>query len=62
MTAAEKKKVLRWVRRASEKAKIAAGHRDTMILDALEDGCTIREVATEAGLSPARVHQIRHGR
>jgi adenine deaminase len=59
---AAQKKALRWVGRASEKAKLASGYRDSMIRDALEEGCSIREVAAAANLSPARVHQIRHGK
>ena len=57
----EKKKVLRRVRRASEQAKIAKESRDGWIHEALEL-CSVREVATAAELSPARVHQIRHGK
>ncbi len=62
MTAAEKKKALRHVQGGAEKAKVAVENRDTRILVALGLGLSIREVATAAGLSPARVHQIRHGK
>jgi hypothetical protein len=58
---AEKKQALRWVKRSSDKAKVAAANRDDMIRDALEF-CSLREVGEAAGLSPARIHQIRHGR
>ncbi len=57
----EKKKVLRQVRRASEKLEIAKESRDSWIRDALELA-SVREVAQAANLSSARAHQIRHGR
>jgi AcrR family transcriptional regulator len=59
---ATKKQHLRYVRNGSEQAKNAAATRDNRIRDALEMGLSIREVAAAAGLSPARVHQIRHGK
>lgn len=56
-----KRKALRKVELMSERSTLAAKARDMAILDAL-GSASIREVATAAGLSPARVHQIRHGR
>ncbi len=58
---AEKKRAMRKVSRAAETAAVAARVRNVAITDALELG-SIREVAEAAGLSPARIHQIRHGR
>ncbi len=58
----QQKQALRWVRRAAEKSKLAAESRDTMIRDALDEGLSVRAVGAAANLSPARVHQIRHGR
>lgn len=43
-------------------AIVAATQRDTTIRAAHANGATIRAIATAAGLSPARVHQILHGR
>ncbi len=62
MTPAVKMRLLRWVKNSSDKSKAAAEYRDEMICEALADGLSIREVAAAAGLSPARVHQIRHGK
>ncbi len=50
------------VTRAARKAALAAQARDDAIRAACADGATIRAVAVAAGLSPARVHQILHGR
>ncbi len=58
---AEKKQALRRVSRSAEKATVAAHERDVSIQDALLVA-SIREVAEAAHLSPARVHQIRHGK
>ncbi len=58
---AEKSKTLRAVRRAAVQSTLAAERRDAAIRDALEFS-SVREVAVAAELSPARVHQIRHGR
>jgi hypothetical protein len=58
---AEKKQALRRVGRAAEKSRLAAAARDESILEALELA-SMRQVAESAGLSPARIHQIRHGR
>lgn len=58
---AEKKQALRHVRRTSTAAKLASERRDAAIHHAL-DSSSIREVAEAASLSPARVHQIRHGK
>jgi hypothetical protein len=55
-------KALRQVRRAAVQSTLASERRDASIRDALNDGCTIRETAEAAGLSPARVHQIRYGK
>jgi hypothetical protein len=52
---------LRRVDRLSTNAKKAAEQRDEAIREALKS-CSIRAVAEVASLSPARVHQIRHGR
>ncbi len=56
------KQHLRRVRNGAEQAKGAAATRDARILAALESGLSLRQVALAAGLSPARIHQIRHGR
>ncbi len=61
-TSAEKKKLFRSVRRAAEKATTASETRQAAIIAALEVGCSVRQVADAAGLSPARIHQIRHGK
>ncbi len=58
---AQKNRAMRKVTRTAEKATAAARDRNQSILDALEFG-SLREVADAAGLSPARIHQIRHGR
>lgn len=50
------------VRVAATKAVYAAQNRDDEIRKAHEQGETIRAIAQVAGLSPARVHQILHGR
>jgi hypothetical protein len=57
----EKRKALRHVARSAEKSRLAAAERDASILEALELA-SMRQVAESAGLSPARIHQIRHGR
>ncbi len=62
MTPRDKKQALRRVTTSAVRSKLAAESRDTLIREALEVGCSIREVAAEANLSPARIHQIRHGR
>jgi translation initiation factor 2 alpha subunit (eIF-2alpha) len=56
-----KKDSLRRVTRDADKAKEASWRRDKTICEALEHAST-REVAVAAGLSPARIHQIRHGK
>ncbi len=53
---------LRRVRNGSAQARGATETRDNRIRAALDYGLSIRAVAEAAGLSPARVHQIRHGR
>ncbi len=58
---AQKNRAMRKVTRTAAKASAAARDRNQSILDALEYG-SLREVADAAGLSPARIHQIRHGR
>jgi len=60
--ASAERQALRFVGKTAQRAKEASQNRDMMIRDALEVGCSIREVAKAADLSPARVHQIRHGR
>lgn len=50
------------VRRAATKAALAAQARDDAIRAAHAAGETIRAIAAAAGLSPARVHQILHGK
>ncbi len=50
------------VERAARKAALAAKARDDAIRAASASGETIRAIAVVAGLSPARVHQILHGR
>ena len=50
------------VSKAAAKAALAAVARDAAIREAHENGATIRAIATEAGLSAARIHQIIHGR
>jgi AcrR family transcriptional regulator len=57
----EKKKALRRVTRSAEKSRLAAAERDLAIADALQYA-SMRQVAESAGLSPARIHQIRHGK
>jgi hypothetical protein len=52
---------LRHVGFAAKKAKAASEARDQAIVYSLEFATT-REVAAAAGLSPARIHQIRHGK
>jgi DNA-binding NarL/FixJ family response regulator len=61
MTTAQKQ-ALRHVGRKSNQSEEASHSRNLAIRDALEEGCSIREVAAAANLSPARVHQIRHGK
>jgi uncharacterized protein (UPF0335 family) len=39
----------------------AKDERDAMIAKALEEGATVRQVATIAGVSKSRVDQIRRG-
>jgi hypothetical protein len=53
---------LRTVRRTARKAVLALDARNQAIRDAHAAGATIRAIAVEAELSPARVHQILHGR
>lgn len=53
---------LRRVRRAAQQAALAARERDKAIRAAHAAGATVRAIATEAGLSFQRVHQILHGR
>jgi hypothetical protein len=43
-------------------ATTAAAQRDSTIRAAHAKGASIRAIAAAAGLSPARVHQILHGR
>lgn len=50
------------VTRAADKAASALEARNAAILEASAAGETIRAIAAAAGLSPARVHQILHGR
>ncbi len=50
------------VKRAAHKAVLASRGRDDAIRLAHENGATIRAIAEAASLSPARVHQILHGR
>ena len=50
------------VTRAAAKAASASQHRDDTIRAAHASGSPIRAIAKAAGLSPARVHQILHGR
>lgn len=56
-----KKQALRRVTRSAEKLELAKAERDARIHDALELA-SVREVAAAADLSPARAHQIGHGR
>ncbi len=58
---AAKSKALRAVKRTTVQADLAKERRDAAIRDALDEA-SVREVAEAAELSPARVHQIRHGR
>ncbi len=58
---AHKKRALVRVTRTAEKAKAASRDRNEAIIGALEFS-SLREVAQASGLSPARIHQIRHGR
>jgi hypothetical protein len=46
------------VTRAAAKAASASKQRDDAIRKAVADGATLRAVATAAGLSFARIHQI----
>jgi len=50
------------VKWATDKARAAQQARDDQIRIALGEGHSVREVAVAAGLSPARIHQIQHGR
>lgn len=50
------------VTRAAQKAVSASQARDALIRQAHIEGSSIRSIATAAGLSPSRVHQILHGR
>jgi hypothetical protein len=52
---------LRRVQRLAERAKTVSAQRDEAIRQALGI-CSIRETAKAADLSPARIHQIRHGK
>ena len=54
-------RVLDKVRRAAAKAASASAGRDAAIREALVTH-SVRQVAEAAGLSPARVHQIQHGK
>jgi hypothetical protein len=56
-----KKQALRRAARATEAALVASIDRNAKISAALEFAST-REVALATGLSPARIHQIRHGK
>jgi hypothetical protein len=56
-----KKQALRRAAQGTAKAIAASETRNAAILAALEF-CSVREVAAATGLSPARIHQIRHGR
>jgi DNA-binding NarL/FixJ family response regulator len=60
--ASAKRLALRHVARKAGQAQEAAHSRNLAIHDALKDGCSMREVAAAADLSPARIHQIRHGK
>jgi DNA-binding NarL/FixJ family response regulator len=62
LAASAKRLALRHVERKTSQSQEASHSRDHAIRDALEEGCSIREVAAAANLSPARVHQIRHGK
>jgi hypothetical protein len=53
---------LRPLRLAATRAVEASQHRDETIRRYHADGVTIRGIAEVVGLSPARVHQIIHGR
>ena len=48
------------VKRASDKLRVASEERDAAIREAVTEGLTMREVATAAGLTRGRVHQIVH--
>jgi hypothetical protein len=50
------------ITRATAKAISASENRDNLIRQAHASGVTIRAIAAAAGLSPARIHQILHGR
>lgn len=50
------------VTKAAAKAASASTARDEAIRQAAKDGSTVRAIATAAGLSYARIHQIIHGR
>lgn len=62
MAPLSKKQILNKVRHGSKQAKDATLLRDHRIREALDLGMSIREVAAAADLSPARIHQIRHGK
>ncbi len=49
---------LKRVRYATARAKAAAAERDAAIRNAHVAGATLRAIATEAGLTPGRIHQI----
>lgn len=57
----EAKKAAARHRAADRKAEEARLAFRAAIMTALDSGATMREVGTAVGLSPARVHQIRHG-
>lgn len=50
------------VTRAAAKAVSASADRDDTIREAHASGATIRAIASAAGISSARVHQIIHRR
>lgn len=50
------------VRRAAEKAAQASLARDAAIRKAHGEGATLRQIATAAGLTHARIHQIVRGK
>ena len=57
----EAKKAAARHRAADRKADEARQAFRAAILTALDSGASMREVAAATGISPARVHQVRHG-
>lgn len=49
------------VERAANRAAQALEARDQAIRNAWESGETVRAIATAAGLSPSRIHQVATG-